>query len=119
MARNLMSEDPLQSEEGRVPKTIRQRIIQELVGTLRSARQLAGLLGISEKNIEEHLPYVVKSLARDKTQSFVIDPATCLDCQFIFRNRTRLTIPSRCPKCRSEAITPPQFGIRSQSNSRR
>lgn len=110
-----MSEDPLQSEAVRVPRTIRQRIIQELVGTLRSSRQLAGLLGISEKNIEEHLPYIVKSLARNTSHSFVIDPATCLDCQFVFRNRTKLTKPSRCPKCRSEAITPPQFGIQSQS----
>ncbi|MFY4729161.1 hypothetical protein [Nitrospira sp. BLG_2] len=35
----------------------------------------------------------------------------CLDCEFMFRDRTRLTRPSRCPHCRSEGISAPRYGI--------
>ncbi len=113
-----MDEVNVPREEERTPQTVRQRIMRELEGTFRTSRQLAGLLGISEKKIEEHLPYIVKSLAHKKWQTFLIDPATCLDCQFNFRDRRRLTKPSRCPQCRSEAITAPQFGIKSLNNDK-
>ncbi len=91
--------------------TVRQQIVESITGTLLSARRLAGLLEIREREIEDHLPHVVKSIARDRTKRFVIDPSKCLDCGFVYRDRTRLTTPSRCPTCRSEAISPPQFGI--------
>ena len=52
-----------------------------------------------------------KTLARDRTQRFVLEPAACSDCGFVFRDRTRFTKPSRCPTCRSEGITGPRYGI--------
>ncbi len=91
--------------------TVRQRIVQAITGTLLSARQLAGLLGVPEREIEDHLTHIVKSVARDRGKRFVLDSSKCLDCGFLYRDRTRLTTPSRCPRCRSEAISPPQFGI--------
>jgi len=39
-------------------------------------------------------------------------PSSCMDCGYVFRDRRRLTTPSRCPKCRSEATTEPVFKIR-------
>jgi predicted Zn-ribbon and HTH transcriptional regulator len=91
--------------------TIRQQIVQLITGTLRPARQLAELIGIPERQIEDHLTHVVRSLAHDRTRRFVLDPSECQDCRFVFRERTRLTRPSRCPRCRSEAITAPRYGI--------
>ena len=91
--------------------TLRQQIVQAITGTLLSARHLAGLLGIPERQVEDHLTHIVRSIARDRTRRFLIDPSRCLDCDFTYRDRTRLTKPSRCPRCRSEAISPPQFGI--------
>ena len=91
--------------------TVRQQIAQAITGTLCSARQLAGLIGVREREIEEHLPHIVKSLARDQRKRFVLDPSSCLDCGYVFGDRRRLSIPSRCPKCRSEATSPPRFGI--------
>jgi hypothetical protein len=41
----------------------------------------------------------------------VLEPSECQDCGFVFRDRRRLTQPSRCPRCRSEATTPPRYGI--------
>lgn len=92
-------------------RTVRQRIIELLTGTRLSSYQLAQMVGIAERLIEEHLPHVVKTLARDRTQRFVLEPAACSDCGFVFRDRTRFTKPSRCPTCRSEGITAPRYGI--------
>jgi predicted Zn-ribbon and HTH transcriptional regulator len=85
--------------------------MQLITGTLRTSRQLAELAGLPERQVEEHLAHVVRSVARDRTRRFVLDPAACQNCGFVFRERTRLTCPSRCPRCRSEAISPPRYGI--------
>ena len=91
--------------------TIRQLIMQSITGTLYSSRQLAELVGVPERQVEEHLTHITKSVARDRTRRFVLEPSRCRDCGFVFRDRTRLTRPSRCPRCRSEAILPPRYGI--------
>lgn len=93
------------------PKTVRQRIIELLTGTRLSSHQLAQMLGIPERQVEEHLPHVVKSVARDRSRRFVLEPSTCPDCGFIFRERTRFTRPGRCPRCHGESITAPRYGI--------
>lgn len=92
-------------------RTLRQRIIELISGTRLSSHQLAQLLGISERQVEDHLTHVVKTLAHHRSQRFVLDPSVCQDCGFIFRDRTRLTRPSRCPHCHSEGITAPRYGI--------
>ncbi|MDH5253155.1 MAG: hypothetical protein OEW25_07505, partial [Nitrospira sp.] len=72
-------------------RTMRQRIIELLIGARLSSYQLAHTLGIAERLIEDHLPHVVKTLARDRTQRFVLEPSACSDCGFVFRNRAKLT----------------------------
>jgi predicted Zn-ribbon and HTH transcriptional regulator len=94
--------------------TVRQRMIELLAETRLSAYQLAQLLGIPERHVEDHLPHIVKSLVRDRSRRFVLDPSACSDCGFVFRDRTKLTRPSRCPICRSEAVTAPRYGIDSR-----
>ena len=91
--------------------TIRQLIMQSITGTLYSSRQLAELVGVPERQVEDHLTHITKSVARDRTRRFVLEPSRCRDCAFVFRDRTRLTRPSRCPRCRSEAISSPRYGI--------
>ena len=91
--------------------TIRQLIMQSITGTLYSSRQLAELVGVPERQVEDHLTHITKSVARDRTRRFVLEPSRCRDCGFVFRDRTRLTRPSRCPRCRSEALSPPRYGI--------
>jgi transcriptional regulator len=92
-------------------RTPRQRIIELITGTRLSSYQLAHMLGISERQVEEHLAHVVKTILRDKTRQFILDPARCLACDFVFGDRSRLTSPSRCPHCRNEAIAAPRYGI--------
>lgn len=92
-------------------QTPRQRMIDLLTGTRLTTHQLAQMLGLPERQVEDHLTHVVKSLARDKARRFILEPSRCQDCDFVFRDRRRLTRPSRCPKCRSEGITAPRYGI--------
>jgi len=92
-------------------RTPRQRIIDLLTGTRLSSHQLAQMLGIAERQVEDHLMHAVKSIARDKTRRFILEPSRCQDCDFVFHDRRRLTRPSRCPHCRSEGITAPRYGI--------
>jgi transcriptional regulator len=92
-------------------RTPRQRIIALLIGTRLSSHQLAQMLGIPERQIEDHLTHVVKSVARDPSRRFILEPSTCPDCGFVFQDRRRLTRPSRCPRCRGEGITSPRYGI--------
>lgn len=92
-------------------RTPRQRIMELLVGTRLTTHQLAQMIAIPEKQVEDHLIHVVKSISQDKTRRFILEPSRCQDCDFVFRDRRRLTRPSRCPNCRSEDITAPRYGI--------
>lgn len=92
-------------------RTLRQRLIDLLTDTRMATDQLARMLGIPERQVEEHLAHVVKTVSRDRSRRFVIEPSICLDCKFMFRDRTRLTRPSRCPQCRSEGISAPRYAI--------
>jgi transcriptional regulator len=92
-------------------RTPRQRIIDLLTGTRLSSHQMAQMLGIPERQVEEHLAHVVRTIERDRSRRFMLEPSTCPDCDFIFRERTKLTRPSRCPRCKSEGITAPRYGI--------
>ncbi|HVG01239.1 MAG TPA: hypothetical protein VM842_00030 [Nitrospira sp.] len=98
-------------------QTPRRRLIELLTGTLLSSHQLARLMGIPERQVEEHLTHIVKTLSRDPTRTFVLERPECQDCAFAFRERTKLTRPSRCPRCRSEAITSPRYGIREETSA--
>jgi hypothetical protein len=92
-------------------RTLRQRMMELLSGTRLSAHQLAQRLGIPERQVEDHLPHVVRTVARDRARKFILEPSTCPDCGFEFPGRKKLTRPSRCPRCRGEGITGPRYGI--------
>jgi len=74
-----------------------------------SALQLSGELGITEKEIFEHLEHIARSLK--PTKRLVVEPAQCRSCGFPFKKRNRMKPPSRCPRCRSEFIQRPRFSI--------
>ena len=94
-------------------RTMRQRIIELLTDIPMTSHQLARALGIAERQVEEHLAHVVKTVTQDRARRFLREPSSCIGCGFMFRDRTRLTRPSRCPRCRSEGITPPRYHIAS------
>ena len=100
-------------------RTPRQRLIELLWGTRLSSHQLAQMLGLPERQVEEHLGHVAKTIARDPSRHFVLEPSCCPDCGFIFRDRTKLPRPSRCPVCKGESISAPRYGIEESPQARR
>jgi predicted Zn-ribbon and HTH transcriptional regulator len=76
-----------------------------------SSRQLAKIVGITEREVEDHISHIIKSVARDRSLRFILEPSKCRHCGFAFRDRSKITRPSRCPRCHSEDITEPQYSI--------
>jgi hypothetical protein len=90
--------------------TIRENIIAVLLEGEFDARQISGRVGVSEKEVAEHLAHVSRSVAR-RGLKLRVAPARCLDCGYPFRDRQRPKKPGRCPRCRGEHIDPPRFSI--------
>jgi predicted Zn-ribbon and HTH transcriptional regulator len=90
--------------------TIRQKIISLLEEDEMGARELSGALGISEKEIYEHLSHIARSIASQR-KKVKITPANCLVCGYVFEDRQRYTRPGRCPKCRKSHLQSPKFRI--------
>lgn len=91
-------------------KTLRQQIIQHLEEGPCTTRDLSQLVGIREKEVVPHLEHIQKSLRAAK-RKLTVQPAQCLKCNFIFKDRRRLTKPSSCPECRNTQIDPPVFSL--------
>jgi len=92
-------------------QTIRQKILSLLGGNTFSARDLSAEIGVSEKEIYYHLEHIQKSTDKS-SHNFMITPALCKRCNFVFRKRDRLTKPGKCPICRGESIQEPQFSVK-------
>jgi predicted Zn-ribbon and HTH transcriptional regulator len=90
--------------------TIRQQIISLLSDAEMSAREISGQVGITEKEVTEHLAHIARSVA-SQNKKVVIAPAICLDCEYVFKNRRRFTRPGRCPQCKKSHIQSPRFRI--------
>ncbi|MFO7800734.1 MAG: transcriptional regulator [Desulfovermiculus sp.] len=93
-------------------KTLRQSIVNclDTAGRPLSCRELSIMLGISEKDIPEHVQHIAKTL-RSQGKRLSIVPAECRTCGYAFEKRKKPGQPSRCPHCKSERIEPPLFGI--------
>jgi predicted Zn-ribbon and HTH transcriptional regulator len=88
--------------------TPRKKIAEALEREDLDLREISKLLGIKEKEVLDHLTHIAKSV---HPQRLIADPASCMECGFSFKKRTRLNTPGRCPVCKSEQISPPRFKI--------
>ena len=96
-------------------ETARQRIIDVLRREELGFEQLRRELEVPVRALEEDLRHVERSLRNDRRgpERLRIEPARCLACGFLFRDRSsrHLHAPGRCPQCRSERIADPRFHI--------
>ncbi len=88
--------------------TLRKKIAEALEGDFLDLREISKLFGIKEKDALDHLIHIEKSAHH---KGFTVEPASCQQCGFSFKKRTRLSTPGRCPLCKSENISPPRFRI--------
>jgi len=91
--------------------TVRQMILNALLeqGPL-SAKEISGLIRISEKEVYAHLLHIRKSLQHGPRRLMVAAPR-CKDCGFRFAKRERLFKPGHCPKCKGTYIEEPIFAV--------
>ncbi len=76
-----------------------------------SAKEISVYLRIPEKDVYDHLEHIRKSLSKSGYH-LVVEAARCEKCGFVFRKRTRLAKPGKCPMCLSSLILAPLFSIR-------
>jgi len=81
------------------------------LGRSASAKELSVMVGLSEKEVLDHLAHIRRS-SRPKEQSLTVTPAVCKVCGFVFKKRERLTRPTRCPMCKGERIAEPLFSFK-------
>ncbi len=92
-------------------ETVRQKIISLLEGKNLSAKEISADVMASEREVYEHLEHVQRTINK-KEHNFIIIPAECQKCGFVFRKREKLKKPSKCPVCRSELIQEPLFSVK-------
>ena len=90
--------------------TIRHNIISLLESHTLSATDISVDIGISEKEVDEHLEHIQRTINKSG-RIFVVKPAECKKCGFVFRKREKLKKPGRCPVCRNESIYEPLFSV--------
>ncbi len=94
--------------------TRRQQIIEMLSKEPISIQHLANLFRVEMREISEDMKHIRQSL-KGKTD-FIVQPAQCRQCGYVFRERSKIKRPSRCPKCKHERIMPPLFSIRERKH---
>jgi predicted Zn-ribbon and HTH transcriptional regulator len=67
-------------------------------------------VGIPEKDVYPHLEHIQQTFRHEKKRLDII-PSVCKGCGFVFRKRTRLTKPGKCPVCRGSAIEEPRYSL--------
>ncbi len=88
--------------------TRREEII-EILGERRvSAQQLANIFKVELIEIIDDLGHIERSINPRKLRR---SPAFCKKCGFVFKERSRIKCPSRCPKCKSEWVNAQEFWI--------
>lgn len=88
--------------------TVRQALANVLRDQQCTARDLSYAVSIPEREVGDHLEHLERSLAASG-ERLVIEPPACIACGFTFE--AKASRPSRCPRCKSERIRPPEFSI--------
>ncbi|HWQ68448.1 MAG TPA: transcriptional regulator [Patescibacteria group bacterium] len=86
---------------------------QEIMAMLRDREwtldELARNFVVSKKIIIDDLEHISRTVARPSR--LLIHPPTCDDCGYHFKDRTRFSDPSRCPRCKNEHLRSQRFRI--------
>jgi predicted Zn-ribbon and HTH transcriptional regulator len=91
-------------------QTTRQRIADALREETAGAGRIATEFDITTAAALSHVEHLAKSLDGTDEQLLVAPPA-CRDCGFDGFDDL-INRPSRCPECKSESVTEPEFTIR-------
>ncbi|MGB9827795.1 transcriptional regulator [Thermosphaera chiliense] len=98
--------------------TTRERILTLLYKASKplSVEEIISLLGLEDltpRDVYEHLEHIARTVkARSKGREYLgMEPPYCRKCGYVFKDLDKPKKPSRCPRCKSEWISPPLFTI--------
>ena len=86
-----------------------ERLLKERPWT---PKELAEYFGAPMNEIIDDLEHVRRSTQLPAV--FRFHPPACRDCGFMFKERSKMKAPSKCPKCRSESIEEGRYFIKQQ-----
>jgi len=85
----------------------RRKDIEDILSQNRiSLQEIANIFGVELKEILEDVEHIKKS------RKLVMFPAQCKKCGFVFRERSKIKTPSKCPRCKHERIQASLFTIK-------
>ena len=94
-------------------KTRREKIVELLSKHEEmTLLELADLTNFPVKVVAQDLDSVRKTIRYDNKR-IEVRPAVCMNCNYVFSGRSRVSDPHKCPECHSERITPQKFRITS------
>jgi predicted Zn-ribbon and HTH transcriptional regulator len=91
-------------------QTVRQRLAELLRAEELTAREISQRAGIREREVADHLRHLERTLSQGDERLRTLPPH-CIQCGFSFEARQKHSRPSRCPRCKSERLSPPRFRI--------
>lgn len=103
-----MSRSSRERPRGKMP-THRQIIAELIAEGSWTLHELSAEVHLPVKEVLAHLVHVQKSVR--PPLRFMLEPASCLNCGFVFKERRRLNAPSKCPTCRSSHIQDPKYRV--------
>lgn len=93
-------------------ETRRRSVAKVLRARPMTVMEISRQFGIPIKLALAEVEHIRRSLRGGHAgEKFHVRESACVSCGFAFRGRSRLTAPSRCPICRSERISEPEFSI--------
>lgn len=93
----------------RVEQTRRQEIRTLLGERAWTLDDLAARFVVAKKIIIDDLEHIARSVA--PRQRLEILAPVCTQCGFRFKDRSRFSDPSRCPRCKNEHLSLQRFRI--------
>lgn len=94
-------------------KTRREKIVELLSKHEEmTLLELADLTNFPVKVVAQDLDSVRKTIRYDNKR-IEVRPAVCMNCNYVFSGRSRVSDPHKCPECHSERIAPQKFRITS------
>lgn len=90
-------------------ETTRQRIADALREQPHTASELSARVGVPTAAVHEHVRHVAKTLEGTDEQ-LLVAPPECTDCGFDGFDDP-LGAPSKCPECKSEALSEAVFTV--------
>jgi transcriptional regulator len=87
-----------------------RRQIGDMLKQPRTISSIAHELKLTREDVEDHVKHLLRT-ARADGQPVSVEPARCRSCGYAF-DSSKLTKPSKCPKCKGTRLYEPLIQIK-------